>query len=107
MGDTVLERNLCFVDTPGYSRGMSMVEGMGSIMQYIQGQLAKSFSFANSTEGEIVSMMGGDGGAQVDLVLYMISKGMRSTQSGGGWMLTMICQTSRRRIWTSSNVYRQ
>lgn len=24
MGDTVLERNLCFVDTPGYSGGISV-----------------------------------------------------------------------------------
>ena len=81
MGDTVLERNLCFVDTPGYSRGMSMVEGIETIMQYIEGQLAKTFSFASSTEGEIVSMMGGDGGAQVDLVLYMISKGISIAQT--------------------------
>lgn len=81
MGDTVLERNLCFVDTPGYSRGMSMVEGIENVMQYIECQLAKTFSFASSTEGEIVSMMGGDGGAQVDLVLYMISKGISIAQS--------------------------
>lgn len=24
MGDTVLERNLCFIDTPGYSGGTSV-----------------------------------------------------------------------------------
>ena len=75
MGDTVLERNFCFVDTPGYSRGMSIMEGIELVTQYIEGQLAKTFSFANTSEGEIVSMMGGDGGAQVDLVLYMISQG--------------------------------
>ena len=78
----MLERNLCFVDTPGYSREMSMVEGIETVMQYIESQLTKTFSFVNSTEGEIVSMMGGDGGAQVDLVLYLISKGMRDTHAG-------------------------
>ena len=57
-----------------------MVEGIETVMQYIEGQLAKTFSFAGSTEGEIVSMMGGDGGAQVDLVLYMISKGISIAQ---------------------------
>lgn len=51
------------------------MEGIELVTQYIEGQLAKTFSFANTSEGEIVSMMGGDGGAQVDLVLYMISQG--------------------------------
>ena len=76
MGDTVLERNLCFVDTPGYSREMSMVEGMEPIIQYIEAQLAKAFSPAHTTEGELVSMLGGDGGAQVDLVLYLLHRRM-------------------------------
>ena len=55
---------------------MSIVEGVELVTQYIESQLAKTFSFANTSEGEMVSMMGGDGGAQVDLVLYMITQGM-------------------------------
>lgn len=53
-----------------------MAEGIETVIQYLEGQLTKTFSFANTSEGEIVSMMGGEGGAQVDLVLYLISKGM-------------------------------
>ncbi|KAL8792950.1 MAG: hypothetical protein Q9195_004447 [Heterodermia aff. obscurata] len=77
VGDAVLERNLCFVDTPGYSRAMSTTEGIELVIQYIENQLAKTFSFANTSEGEIVSMMGGDGGSQVDLVLYMITQDIK------------------------------
>lgn len=32
MGDTVLERNLCFVDTPGYGRGTSV--GIFSLLRF-------------------------------------------------------------------------
>ena len=76
IGDTVLERNLCFVDTPGYGGGLSGSEEMGKVSQYIESQLTKSFSFANGTEGDLVRMLGGDGGSQVDLVLYMILESM-------------------------------
>ena len=72
--DTVLERNLCFVDTPGRSRETSAIEHMGSIMHYIEGQLAKTTSYADATESELVSLLGGDGGSQVDLVLYLIHR---------------------------------
>ena len=60
---------------------MSMVEGIETVTQYIEGQLAKTFSFANASEGEMLSMMGGDGGSQVDLVLYMICKGMKRNRA--------------------------
>jgi hypothetical protein len=72
-GETVLERNVCFVDTPGYDSGMSMLEGMDSVLQYIEAQMAKNTSFSSMSDGDLLSMLGGDGGFQVDLVLYLIS----------------------------------
>ena len=44
LGDTVLERNLCFVDTPGYNNGISKMETIQSVLQYIEVQLSKPFS---------------------------------------------------------------
>lgn len=76
LDDTVLERNLCFVDTPGYSGRTSETEGMGLIVQYIESQLAKTFSFGGMTESELVNMFAGEGGAQVDLVLYLMHRSM-------------------------------
>ena len=73
MGDAVLERNVCFVDTPGFSRETSATE---LVLQYIEDQLSKTFSSTSMTERDIVSMLSGYGGTQVDLVLYMISQGI-------------------------------
>lgn len=76
MGDTVLERNLCFVDTPGYSCGMSKMENIESVLRYINIQLSSSFSSSASTEGERVNLLSGNGGSQVDVVFYLISQGL-------------------------------
>ncbi len=78
MGDTVLERNLCFVDTPGYSHGMSRMESIESILQYIVAQFTKPFADTIGNQGDFVSLLSGSGGFQVDVVLYMIAQGMSS-----------------------------
>ena len=72
MDGTVLERNLCFIDTPGYSRGMSMMEGVDIVMQYVESQLAKISSLPSMGEGDILSMLSGNGGPQVDVVFYLV-----------------------------------
>ena len=72
MGDTVLERNLCFVDTPGYSHGDSASENIELIVQYAESQLTKAFSLAHAGEGELLGILSGHGGTQVDVVFYMI-----------------------------------
>ena len=74
MGDTVLERNLCFVDTPGYSNRSSTSENIRSIVQYVESQLTKVFSLANASESELLSLLSGHGGAQVDVVFFMIQQ---------------------------------
>ena len=78
MGDTVLERNLCFVDTPGYSHGMSRMESIELILQYIEAQLTKPFVDTTGNQGEIVSLLSGSGGFQVDVAFYMIAQGISS-----------------------------
>lgn len=74
-GDTVLERNVCFVDTPGYDSGTSMLESMESTLQYIEAQMAKNTSFSSMSDIDLLSMLGGGGGFQVDVVLYLIQGG--------------------------------
>lgn len=78
MGDAILERNICFVDTPGYSETKFEAEGMKVVLHYIEDQLSRSLSSASTSEGELVGLLCGNGGAQVDLVLYMISQGMQN-----------------------------
>lgn len=76
MGDTVLERNICFVDTPGYSHHRSAVEGIESVVRYVENQINKTCSLSDASNGELVNLLSGRGGTQVDLVFYMMCKGM-------------------------------
>lgn len=77
VGDTVLDRNLCFVDTPGYSGGISRMESINSVLQYIETQLTKPFSASTASEGDIASLLSGSGGSQVDLVFYLVAQGIK------------------------------
>ena len=81
MGDTVLERNLCFVDTPGYDHEALVSESVGSIVHYAESQMTKVFSLANASEGELLSILSGHGGNQVDVVLYMVLQRTTSRES--------------------------
>lgn len=72
MDGTVLERNLCFVDTPGYNRGTSMMEGVDTVMQYVESQLAKISTLPSMGEADLLSMLSGNGGPQVDVVFYLV-----------------------------------
>ena len=73
IGGTILERNICFVDTPGYSRGLSITEGIQAVMSYIEEQVARPLSAA--TTNELVSMLSGNVVLQVDVVLYLFVRG--------------------------------
>ncbi|KAL8919251.1 MAG: hypothetical protein Q9172_005068 [Xanthocarpia lactea] len=70
IGGTVLDRNICFVDTPGYGRGLSITEGIQAVISHIEEQVVRPFSAG--TTGDLVSMLSGNGGTQVDVVLYLI-----------------------------------
>ncbi|KAI0512777.1 Poly(A) polymerase central domain-containing protein [Xylaria bambusicola] len=72
LGDNVLERNICFVDTPGYGRGSSAMETIMTCVDYIESHLNK-VSSDDLSDSDLVSMLGGGGGCQVDAVLYLIS----------------------------------
>ncbi|KAH8894765.1 hypothetical protein GQ53DRAFT_682273 [Thozetella sp. PMI_491] len=72
LGDTVLDRNICFVDTPGYGVGSLALSAVNPVVQYVESHLQQmnSNSLADS---DLLKMLGGDGGVQVDVVFYMIS----------------------------------
>lgn len=74
MGDIVLERNLCFVDTPGSN--LSPEDQTGAIIRYMYQQLLRSTSALNTSDTDFQNMLAGNGGSQVDAILYLISEGM-------------------------------
>ncbi|KAI8947328.1 hypothetical protein F4801DRAFT_561058 [Xylaria longipes] len=74
--DHVLERNICFVDTPGYSRQSSVMETIVPCVDYVESHLSK-VSSDDLSESDLMSMLGGDGGCQVDVVLYLVSHNLK------------------------------
>lgn len=68
MGDTVLERNICFVDSC-HDKEPSFAA------QYIEQQFLKAVNSASLQETELTALLSGRGGSQVDLVLYLLSYG--------------------------------
>ncbi|KAI0881943.1 uncharacterized protein GGS22DRAFT_171178 [Annulohypoxylon maeteangense] len=76
LGDSVLERNVCFVDTPGYRNGSSAMENIMSCIEYVESHLNKMSSDSLS-DSDMLDVLGGGGGFQVDVVFYLISQKMR------------------------------
>ncbi|KAK8058954.1 hypothetical protein PG994_009402 [Apiospora phragmitis] len=78
LGDTILDRNICFVDTPGYGRGASAMEGIVPCVEYVESHLTRASSDSLSDQ-EMLHLFGGGGGGgfQVDAVLYMIDGGLK------------------------------
>uniref|UniRef100_L7IUR4 Septin-type G domain-containing protein n=1 Tax=Pyricularia oryzae (strain P131) TaxID=1143193 RepID=L7IUR4_PYRO1 len=72
LGDVVINRNICFVDTIGYGNGAKALQDIVPVVQYIESHLERMYSNTLS-DSDLATMIGGDGGPQVDVVLYLIS----------------------------------
>lgn len=70
MGDTVLDRNLCFVETGSRN-------DFDTISAYMITQLQKAVEAPTTSTSEFASLLGGSGGSLVDVIFYMLSKGER------------------------------
>ncbi|KAL3425231.1 heat shock protein [Phlyctema vagabunda] len=73
VGDSVLERNLCFVDTPGYGTATSCLDCIDPIISYIESHLQKVTS-TEASDSDLINMLSGGGGSQVDAIFYVISQ---------------------------------
>ncbi|EXJ57024.1 hypothetical protein A1O7_07368 [Cladophialophora yegresii CBS 114405] len=67
MGDSVLERNICFVDTSDTAR-------LERVIQYAEMQLVNAMSSVDQLGSEFSGLLSGRGASQVDVILYLISK---------------------------------
>ncbi|KAJ9155098.1 p-loop containing nucleoside triphosphate hydrolase [Pleurostoma richardsiae] len=76
LGDTVLDRNVCFVDTPGYGYGSSSMDTITPVVRYVESHFERVQSNATG-EAELLNMLGGDGGSQVDVVFYIVHKKLK------------------------------
>lgn len=73
IGEIVLERNLCFVDTPATS--LSRAGQTDSIVQYMRQQLQRATAAVTGSGVDFQNLLAGNGGTQVDAILYLISHG--------------------------------
>lgn len=69
MGDAVLERNVCFVEIGSVEKG-------ARVIRYLEQQLQRAIIACTSSSNDFIGMLSGRGGAQVDVVLYLVSSGM-------------------------------
>ncbi|OTA95120.1 hypothetical protein M434DRAFT_394012 [Hypoxylon sp. CO27-5] len=76
LGDNLLERNVCFVDTPGYRSGSSAMETIVPCVEYVESHLNRLYSDSLS-DSDMLNILGGGGGFQVDVVFYLVSQKMR------------------------------
>ena len=56
---------------------------MGSIepvIKYVEAQLERTASLLNMSDADIVGLLSGSGGSQIDVVFYVISQSKASTQ---------------------------
>ncbi|KAF2486675.1 hypothetical protein BDY17DRAFT_245502 [Neohortaea acidophila] len=67
MGDGVLERNLTFIDTPGFDGDRNVQE----VRHYFADALARMGHMERLHDTELVGMLSGEGGLQVDVVLFL------------------------------------
>lgn len=50
------------------------MEGIQSVLQYIECQLTKPFFAQTASEGDIAGLLSGSGGSQVDVVFYLVTQ---------------------------------
>lgn len=83
MGDAVLERNVCFVEVGSSDKGAAM-------LRYLEQQLDRAVVAPTSSSNDFVGMLSGRGGAQVDVVLYLVSSGIFSGSKNGSITLLLV-----------------
>ncbi|KAF2819876.1 hypothetical protein CC86DRAFT_449540 [Ophiobolus disseminans] len=70
--DAVLERNICFVDTPGFSRGPTEKEDMDLVVDYVESLLYQTSSVTTMDDNDVLGVISGSGGVSIDVVLYLL-----------------------------------
>ncbi|KAJ5836194.1 hypothetical protein N7447_002220 [Penicillium robsamsonii] len=76
IGEIVLERNICFVDT---ATNLSRTGQTDAIRQYMRQQFFRATNALNGSSVDFQNLLAGNGGSQVDAILYFISNDTLST----------------------------
>ncbi|KAK5136239.1 hypothetical protein LTR08_003846 [Meristemomyces frigidus] len=77
IGDGVLERNICLVDTPGLNKENEVQQ----VLSYLNSTLLRTTSLESMTDSELINLLSGDGGVQIDAVLWLFDPAAVSSAS--------------------------
>ncbi|KIW02567.1 uncharacterized protein PV09_06022 [Verruconis gallopava] len=71
MTETVLERNVCFIDTPGIETSSKMPVEKHALVEYLETLFQKNVAMTEMSSADLLGVLSGAGGVQVDVVLYI------------------------------------
>jgi hypothetical protein len=76
MGDSILERNISFIDTPGWVMSgandqENMVNAISTIQENIESSFRRNALTGELSDTDLLSVLSGSGGFQIDVLLYM------------------------------------
>jgi hypothetical protein len=69
--DTILDRNITFIDMTGEHES-DAYRNSNQAMSYLQHSLKRTLSLSTLTEHELLDLISGNGGTQVDLIFYVL-----------------------------------
>lgn len=72
-GEVVLDRNICFIDTPG-------TDNMDATVDYMENSFRRCNAIASWSDGDLLNLLSGTGGALIDVAFYLIEDGGKSTR---------------------------
>lgn len=67
--DSVLERNLSFIEVPGINTESNAKQAV----QYVDGMLRRTANTNGMHDSELINLLSGDGGIQIDAVLWLFA----------------------------------
>jgi hypothetical protein len=77
-GETVLERNLCFIDSPGFVATSSSRTAEQPLLKYLETLFHRNAAVTELGDSDLLGVLSGAGGVQVDVVLYICQGGGES-----------------------------
>ena len=90
IGDGVLERNLTLIDTPGIEND----NDVELVLRYLHSSLLHAADWKSLSDGELTNVLSGDGGTQIDAVIYVFDPAL----SAGKEPLDLQLSTSHRQL---------
>ncbi|CAK4028498.1 hypothetical protein DOTSEDRAFT_67494 [Lecanosticta acicola] len=99
VGEGVLERNITFMDTPG----LDSDELVQNMLNTVNINIHRTTTFDPISNDELIEMLGGSGGVQIDAVLYLFDPGMCHSANPAAFGLSPLHQEFLRTLCRYTN----